>query len=271
VGTLIAPAVTSARLPGTFIHLVGCRPGMGAGSPGHATCWPSTGRHGPLSEARHGAGERHLDQVCHALRTPLNVIIGFADMLEDPSIDVEERKDLAARVRAAATDLLGVVESELSAAESEARRAAAGAGGTPASGDDQAGSRRPDGDTPAPPVLVVEDDSDVRDSMVAVLEACGHPAVAAENGRAAFHALEAGLRPGLILLDLMMPVMNGWEFRSEQLRRSEFASIPTVVCSALRENAAMGASLRGAHFVAKPVDFDHLLDLVEGYCPRPGH
>ena len=65
------------------------------------------------------------------------------------------------------------------------------------------------------PILIVEDDADVRDTMVQVLESEGFSVRATRDGREALDALRAGLRPRLILLDLMMPVMNGWQFREQ--------------------------------------------------------
>src|SRR5436309_12493373 len=139
--------------------------------------------------------------MCHAFRTPLNVIFGFSDMLEDPTFGAEERKAIVSRIRAAATELLGLVESQLSAAQVEAVRSVL-ASCLPANADEP--SRKQPAITDAAAVLVVEDDSDVREAMIGVLEASGYPAVPAENGLAAFAALEAGLRPGVILLDLMV-------------------------------------------------------------------
>ena len=81
-------------------------------------------------------------------------------------------------------------------------------------------------------ILVVEDNDDVREMMTVTLELEGHEVYTAANGRQALAQLENGLRPCVILLDLMMPVMNGWEFRSALQRDERFKDIPVVVVSA---------------------------------------
>ena len=120
------------------------------------------------------------------------------------------------------------------------------------------------------PVLVIEDDGDLRESMVAILEACGYPALGAANGRDALSMLRnQPRRPGLIVLDLMMPVMDGWQFRIAQLKRDDLAAIPTVVCTARSDAEARALSMGAIACIRKPIDFDSLLDLVEAHCPRP--
>jgi CheY-like chemotaxis protein len=118
-------------------------------------------------------------------------------------------------------------------------------------------------------VLVIEDDPDLRQAMVAVLEACGYPAFGAANGRDALAVLHEGRRPGLIVLDLMMPVMDGWQFRIAQLRQDDLAAIPTVVCTARTDAEVRALSMGAVACLCKPLDFDSLLDLVEAHCPRP--
>src|SRR5580765_7790969 len=88
------------------------------------------------------------------------------------------------------------------------------------------------GDSLGVSILLVEDDFDMRDALIPILEYAGHHVVGAANGREALEQLRAGPKPSLILLDLMMPVMNGTEFRAEQLRDPALASIPVVVVSA---------------------------------------
>jgi CheY-like chemotaxis protein len=120
-------------------------------------------------------------------------------------------------------------------------------------------------------ILVVEDDPAIRETLEAVLEDEGYHVRGAANGREALALLraEAG-SPALILLDLMMPVMSGWEFRVEQQHDPVLASIPVVVLSADRDVAAKAAALQVADFLAKPVSLTLLLDAVTRYCSSEG-
>src|SRR5881392_3915466 len=96
----------------------------------------------------------------------------------------------------------------------------------------------------AGPVLVVEDDEDIRDSLVEFLGDEGYEARGAGNGREALSLLAAiAPPPCLIILDLMMPVMDGRTFREEQLRRPDVADIPVIVISAYRDLAAQTEGL----------------------------
>jgi CheY-like chemotaxis protein len=121
----------------------------------------------------------------------------------------------------------------------------------------------------AEPILVVEDDADVRETLVLVLESEGFDVRAARDGREALEVLRGGFRPRLILLDLMMPVMNGWEFRAEMKRDPELASIPVVFVSALEPAPDRAAALDAAGFLHKPFDLDELLETVERVSHEP--
>ncbi|MBS1817681.1 MAG: response regulator [Acidobacteria bacterium] len=114
------------------------------------------------------------------------------------------------------------------------------------------------------PVLIVEDDADLREMMAQLLLLEGYRAETAANGRDALEYLHRGDRPELILLDLMMPIMDGWEFRRRQVEDPAIAQVPVVVLSAL--DPARGADLNGAAFLKKPLDFDRLLELVRRFC-----
>jgi DNA-binding response OmpR family regulator len=117
------------------------------------------------------------------------------------------------------------------------------------------------------PILIVEDDADLREMMAQLLTLEGFRAETVANGRDALDYLERGDCPDLILLDLMMPVMDGWEFRRRQRAHPEYAQVPVVVLSALDQVRA--ADLGGPTFLKKPLDFDLLLDLVRRHCPEP--
>ena len=119
---------------------------------------------------------------------------------------------------------------------------------------------------PEAPVLVVEDEEDVRTAMIAALEGDGYKAVGAENGDDAFSLLRTGLRPCMILLDIGMPVMNGEQFRAQQVRDEVFAMIPVIVFSGRPDADAVASSLCAVAAVRKPVNFARLLRLLEEHC-----
>jgi CheY-like chemotaxis protein len=111
-------------------------------------------------------------------------------------------------------------------------------------------------------VLLVEDDHDVRESMAEALEDAHYRVLQAPNGAAALEQLRRGEPlPNLILLDLMMPIMDGWQFREAQLNDKSYADIPVVVVSA---TARIEKPLDGiSAFLKKPVNLEQLLDAVE--------
>lgn len=117
-------------------------------------------------------------------------------------------------------------------------------------------------------VLVVEDQELLREMLVQLLTMGGYRAVGVPHGQAALNHLRstASERPCLILLDLMMPVMDGWEFRRAQLADAGLAGIPVVVLTGLGESQANVSSLRIERVVTKPPRMDHLLSLVRTYC-----
>jgi CheY-like chemotaxis protein len=113
-------------------------------------------------------------------------------------------------------------------------------------------------------ILLVEDNDDVRDMMSLALGFDGHSVQAAANGREALELLRTGPRPCLILMDLMMPVMNGWELRAALQKEPAWRDIPVVVISAV--NPERADRLHDTAYVPKPVDIDNLLDMVCAYC-----
>jgi CheY-like chemotaxis protein len=109
------------------------------------------------------------------------------------------------------------------------------------------------------PVLVVDDDPDIRDTLREVIEAEGFPVACAADGCEALAALAGGLRPSLVVLDLMMPAMNGWEVLAWVRENLAVADLPVAVVSAGGGRAPPpGATC----FLQKPIDLDVLLDLV---------
>ncbi len=116
------------------------------------------------------------------------------------------------------------------------------------------------------PVLVVDDDRDIRETLSDILEQEGYPVRTAANGREALASLRAGERPGLILLDLSMPIMSGTEFRRVQLGDASLACIPTAVISAAGSLAQMLEGLGIDLVMAKPLELERLLALVARFC-----
>jgi CheY-like chemotaxis protein len=126
------------------------------------------------------------------------------------------------------------------------------------------GSMHGDEEPKGPIILVVEDDEDAREAMIALLQMKGYRAVPAGNGREALDYLDQASAPDLIILDLWMPVMDGWHFRSEQIRNPRLAHIPVIVVTALSDRADVDAN----EIIIKPVDVDRLLTTVDQYCRR---
>jgi CheY-like chemotaxis protein len=111
----------------------------------------------------------------------------------------------------------------------------------------------------APRVMVVEDDGLIRESLLEVLADQGYQVIGAGNGREALAALATAPRPDVILLDLMMPVMDGRSFRDEQLRDPDLAGIPVVVLSAASDVLRVAADMGAAGVLRKPVTLGALL------------
>jgi CheY-like chemotaxis protein len=116
-------------------------------------------------------------------------------------------------------------------------------------------------------LLLIEDDWEVRQALTELLEDAGYPTVIAENGLAALEQLRKGFRPGVILLDIFMPVMDGWDFRASQLRDPQLRDIPTIVLT------AAGFSLESVkiqfghvEFVPKELLPGSLLEAVARLC-----
>jgi len=117
-------------------------------------------------------------------------------------------------------------------------------------------------------LLVVDDDYGVLDAIKEVLEDEGYEVSLAADGLEALKELRVGQRPCMILLDLMMPVMNGWDFRQEQLRDEILASIPTIIITADGRADQKSADLKTDGFLKKPVNPDHLMAVVEKHCGK---
>lgn len=115
-------------------------------------------------------------------------------------------------------------------------------------------------------ILIVEDNYATRTALSTLLRDEGYPVECAANGQEALLRMNGGLSPCLILLDLVMPCMDGWQFCEELARDPKRAAIPFVLLSGVHE---VGESKLGRAAVAvfpKPVDFDALLATVARYC-----
>ncbi len=116
----------------------------------------------------------------------------------------------------------------------------------------------------APRVVVVDDEEDLRDLVVALLATLGFESVGYADGRAALAELRRpGCRPDVILLDLEMPGMTGWEFRREQLRDPVLARVPVAVASGTDPGA-----IEADAFLPKPYEIDELCRVVARLCMR---
>ena len=116
-------------------------------------------------------------------------------------------------------------------------------------------------------ILVVEDDERLLAAMVSLLKLVGYTALGVPNGYVALERLRGEQAPCLILLDLMMPEMDGWQFRKRQLEDPKLAAVPVIVCSAHGTSEDV-APLRVQHYVEKPLDVQALLHLIATCCAR---
>lgn len=115
-------------------------------------------------------------------------------------------------------------------------------------------------------VLIVEDDRDTREMLGRFLELEGFDVQTAANGELALQLLQDE-HPSVIILDLMMPVMNGWQFRVAQQNDPNLSQIPVVVVTAagVREDIP---AINADGWLSKPVDFDRLLAAIGPFCQR---
>jgi CheY-like chemotaxis protein len=118
-------------------------------------------------------------------------------------------------------------------------------------------------------ILVVEDDPASREALVTLLESEGYDVAAAGDGEEALARLRAE-RPALVLLDLMLPVMDGFEFRTRQMQQPDLAAIPVIVLSGGGDLAGKSGPLHVDTCLRKPLAIDDLLDVVARRI-GPGH
>jgi two-component system chemotaxis response regulator CheY len=116
-------------------------------------------------------------------------------------------------------------------------------------------------------ILVIEDDDSIRSMILYALESEGYTVLGAANGRVGLDILHTNTKPCLILLDLMLPVMNGWEFLDALRKQPEsmLATIPVIVTSAAGDRASTAAQ-KAEGYIKKPINLEHLLDEVRKFC-----
>lgn len=115
-------------------------------------------------------------------------------------------------------------------------------------------------------ILIVEDDVDIRDTLQEVLQSEGYNVHTTINGLEALNWLRSNEQlPCIVLLDLMMPVMNGWQFLDAARADPVLSKVPVVVVSAVADLRSVPT---GVHYVRKPINFENLLGVVRTYCRK---
>jgi CheY-like chemotaxis protein len=112
-------------------------------------------------------------------------------------------------------------------------------------------------------VLIIDDDPGIRDSLCQVIRLMGFSVEAVANGREALEFLSCNVAPGVILLDLMMPEMSGWEFMARIKKDAVYHSIPLVVMSAYSEGVG---TIHADQHLTKPMDMNDLKAVLITYC-----
>lgn len=111
-------------------------------------------------------------------------------------------------------------------------------------------------------IMVIEDENDIRSSLKEILELEGYDVLTAENGLEALNILKQSLKPNLILLDMKMPIMNGWEF-AEQFNKTYQRSSPIVVVTAAADSEQRAKDINAVGWISKPFDLGVLLKKIK--------
>ena len=120
-----------------------------------------------------------------------------------------------------------------------------------------------------PLILVVEDHEFAREALGALLSTMGYDVVEAANGREALAAMAKGARPDVILLDLMMPIMDGWEFIRQQRRDWRLCTIPTIVVTGVASHDPRCLEMPIVRFLPKPYTFEQLVAAIDAEVSTP--
>lgn len=119
-------------------------------------------------------------------------------------------------------------------------------------------------------ILVVEDDESIRDCIALIAEIQNYDVQMASNGKIALDLLRSELRkPDLVLLDLMMPIMDGYQFKQALEKDQGLSNIPVVIMTAARETPGKFESLNAQGLIRKPFDLNDLLSTIESFKRRP--
>ena len=121
-----------------------------------------------------------------------------------------------------------------------------------------------------PLIMIVEDHEFAREAVAALLASMGYEVLEAGNGRDALAMLSKGARPDLILLDLMMPVMDGWEFMKRQRLDWRLCTIPTIVVTGIASHDPRCMEMPLVRFLPKPYTAEQLLAAINAECGPAG-
>lgn len=117
-----------------------------------------------------------------------------------------------------------------------------------------------------PSILIIDDHEDLREGLAGFMRFEEYRVETAKDGSAALGKLRAGFHPCIILLDLMMPTMTGFEFRQEQLADAGLKDIPVVICSAMHDLRRVSVHLNVSAYVQKPIPPDRLIAVLRKHC-----
>jgi CheY-like chemotaxis protein len=119
-------------------------------------------------------------------------------------------------------------------------------------------------------LLVVDDDDDIREALASIIRQEGYAVDEAPDGRAALHYLRTSpVLPCIVLLDLMMPIMNGWDLVHEISKDQNLKSLPIVLVTADARGASSDPRTKDLPIMSKPLDLGKLMRFVEDYCGAP--
>src|SRR5687768_5472999 len=119
-------------------------------------------------------------------------------------------------------------------------------------------------------VLVIDDDAEIRQALTEILEDESYTVRVAANGREALDCIARGFCPDVILLDVMMPVMDGWHFLSARLRHPQLVEVPIIIISAGFDAEREAQKVGVFEFARKPLHVDDLIDRIESCRRRSG-